>query len=68
MTVELSANKPTVAVFSAGVVLMTMVLITTAGNSPTLTTDFKLGCSVITGLSAGRPCSQASINSSPTGW
>jgi hypothetical protein len=53
MTIEPSTSKPTMAVFSAGVVLTTTVPITTAGNSPTFTVDFKLGCSVITGLLVG---------------
>jgi len=43
MTIEPSTSKPTMAVFSAGVVLTTMVLITTAGNGPALTIDFRLG-------------------------
>ena len=47
MTVEPSTGKPTMAVFSAGVVLTTTVLITTAGNGPTITIDFRLGCSVM---------------------
>jgi hypothetical protein len=48
MTIEPSTSKPTMAIFSAGVVFATMVLIATAGNSPTLTIDFKLRCSVMT--------------------
>jgi hypothetical protein len=53
MTIEPSTSKPTMTVFSAGVVLTTTVPITTAGNSPTLTIDFNLGCPVITGLLVG---------------
>jgi hypothetical protein len=48
MTVGPSTSKPTMAVFSAGLVLTTTVLIATAGNSPTLTIAFRLGCSVMT--------------------
>ena len=48
MTVEPSTSKPTMAIFSAGVVLTTMVLIPSEGNSSTLTIDFRLGCSVMT--------------------
>jgi hypothetical protein len=48
MTIEPSTSKPTMEIFPAGAVLTTMVLIATAGNSPTLTIDFKLGCSVMT--------------------
>lgn len=47
MTVEPGTGKPTMAVFSAGVVLTTTVLITTAGSGPTITIDFRLGCSVM---------------------
>jgi hypothetical protein len=48
MTIEPSTSKSAMAIFSVGVVLTTMVLIATAGNSPTLTIDFKPGCSVMT--------------------
>ncbi|HXZ29881.1 MAG TPA: hypothetical protein VEG43_01820 [Dehalococcoidia bacterium] len=53
MTIGPGASKPTMAVFSAGIVLTTVVLITVAGNRSTLTVDFNLGCSVITGLLLG---------------
>ena len=47
MTIQPSTSKSAMAIFWVGVVLTTMVLIATAGNSPTLTIDFKLGCSVM---------------------
>jgi hypothetical protein len=41
------------AIFLAGVVLMAMVLIAIAGNSPNLTIGFRLGCSVINSAIGG---------------
>jgi len=46
MTTETSANKPTMAVFSARVALTARPLMATVGNNPTLTIGFRLGCSV----------------------
>jgi len=43
MTIERSTDKATMEAFSTGVVLTTMVFITTAGDGPTLTIDLRLG-------------------------
>jgi hypothetical protein len=47
MNIWPNTSKLATAVFSAGLVLRTTVLITAGGNSPTLTIDFRLGCSVV---------------------
>ena len=41
---ETSTNKPTMAAFSAGVVLMAMVLMATAGIKPAINIGFRMGC------------------------
>jgi len=53
MTTEASASKPTMAVFSAGVVLTIMVVITRASNNSTLTMGFRVGCSVMNSTIGG---------------
>jgi len=50
---ETSTSKPPMAVFSAGVVLTATSLMATAGNSPTLTIGFRLGCSVMNSAIGG---------------
>ena len=47
MTTETSADKPTMAVFSARVVLTARPMMATVENNPTLTIGFRLGCSVM---------------------
>jgi hypothetical protein len=41
------------AIFSAGVVLTATVLMAIAGNNPTLTTGFRLGCLVMNSAIGG---------------
>ena len=53
MTTVISANKTTMAVFSARLALTARLLIATMGNKPTLTIGFKLGCSVMNSTTGG---------------
>jgi hypothetical protein len=46
-------NKPTMAIFSAGVALTATVLMATAGAKPALAIGFRLGCSVMNSAIGG---------------
>ena len=50
---EANANRLTITIFSADVVLTTTVLMATAGNSPILTIGFRPGCSVMNSAIGG---------------